>query len=106
MVLQYTYGQKSYELLKEKGIDVEFKTYAGMAHCACAEEFDDIADFFGFDTRRVVAVCNKYDEYLPYPYCTFTSNELHYNTTFFRRSPRWIRRWSFRSYRRACPNPG
>ena len=83
MVLQYTYGQKSYELLKEKGIDVEFKTYAGMAHSACAEEFDDIADFFGFDTRRVVAVCNKYDEYLPYPYCTFTSNELHYNTTFF-----------------------
>ncbi len=45
MVLQYTYGQKSYELLKEKGIDVEFKTYAGMAHSACAEEFDDIADF-------------------------------------------------------------
>jgi predicted esterase len=45
MVLQYTYGQKSYELLKEKGMDVEFKTYAGMAHSACAEEFDDIADF-------------------------------------------------------------
>ena len=52
MVLQYAYGQKAYELLKEKGIDVEFKTYAGMAHSACAEEFDDVADFF---TRTLAA---------------------------------------------------
>jgi len=45
MVLQYTYGQKSSEFLQSHGINVEFNTYAGMQHSACAEEFDDLKDF-------------------------------------------------------------
>lgn len=45
MVLQYSYGKMSAELMQAAGVDVDFKTYNGMAHSACAEEFDDVADF-------------------------------------------------------------
>ena len=45
MVLQYSYGKMSAELMQTAGVDVDFKTYNGMAHSACAEEFDDVADF-------------------------------------------------------------
>lgn len=45
MVLNYEYGLKSNEFLKSQGINADFKTYNGMAHSACAEEFDDVADF-------------------------------------------------------------
>jgi len=45
MVLQYSYGERSFEFMKTNGVNVDFKTYVGMAHSACAEEFDDIKDF-------------------------------------------------------------
>jgi len=45
MVLKYDYGKMSNGVLKANGIKADFKTYAGMQHSACAEEFDDIADF-------------------------------------------------------------
>ena len=44
-VLQYAYGKKSAEYLQSLNVSVDFKTYAGMQHSACAEEFDDLADF-------------------------------------------------------------
>lgn len=45
MVLQYAYGERSFEFMKTNGVNVDFKTYVGMAHSACAEEFDDVKDF-------------------------------------------------------------
>ena len=45
MVLQYQYGKKSAEYLQSLGLSVDFKTYAGMQHSACAEEFDDLSDY-------------------------------------------------------------
>ena len=45
MVLQYQYGKKSAEYLQSLGLSVDFKTYAGMQHSACAEEFDYLSDY-------------------------------------------------------------
>lgn len=44
-VLQYAYGKMSAEYLRSLNVSVDFKTYSGMQHSACAEEFDDLADF-------------------------------------------------------------
>ena len=45
MVLRYDYGKMSNDVLTSNGVKADFKTYTGMAHSACAEEFDDVADF-------------------------------------------------------------
>lgn len=50
-VVQYQYGQASYEELKEVGAEVEFKTYNGMQHSACPQELGDLATFL----QRVLA---------------------------------------------------
>ena len=44
-VLRFDYGASSCEKLKSLGLDVQFESYAGMAHSACAEELDDWKDF-------------------------------------------------------------
>ena len=44
-VLRFDYGTSSSEKLKSLGMDVQFKSYGGMAHSACAEELDDLKDF-------------------------------------------------------------
>lgn len=45
-VVKYVYGKDSFELLKRKGFkSLEFKSYPGMAHSACEEEFVDVGDF-------------------------------------------------------------
>ena len=45
-VLRFDYGTSSSEKLKALGMDVQFESYGGMAHSACAEELDDLKDFF------------------------------------------------------------
>jgi len=44
-VLRFDYGTISSEKLKSLGMDVQFESYGGMAHSACAEELDDLKDF-------------------------------------------------------------
>ena len=44
-VLRFDYGTSSSEKLKSLGMHVQFKSYGGMAHSACAEELDDLKDF-------------------------------------------------------------
>ena len=44
-VLRFDYGTSSSEKLKALGMDVQFESYGGMAHSACAEELDDLKDF-------------------------------------------------------------
>lgn len=39
------WGEKSADLIREKGVSVEWKTYRGMQHSSCAEEFGDIKAF-------------------------------------------------------------
>merc|ERR1712113_241578 len=38
-------GEKSADLIKSKGMDVQFKKYRGLQHSSCAEEFGDIKAF-------------------------------------------------------------
>ena len=44
-VLRFDYGTLSSEKLKSLGFNVQFESYGGMAHSACAEELDDLKDF-------------------------------------------------------------
>lgn len=44
-IVQYQYGQASFEELKSAGAQVEFKTYHGMGHSACPQELQDLARF-------------------------------------------------------------
>lgn len=44
-IVQYQYGQASFEELKGAGAQVEFKTYHGMGHSACPQELADLARF-------------------------------------------------------------
>lgn len=39
------WGRKSAEALREKGVEVAIKTYAGMAHGACEKEMEDVKEF-------------------------------------------------------------
>ena len=41
-VVPLLWGQKSSELIKEKGVEIEWKTYRGVQHSSCAQEFGDI----------------------------------------------------------------
>ena len=45
MVLRYEYGTMTAAKLDAMGLDVDFKTYQGMAHSACQEEFQHLANF-------------------------------------------------------------
>lgn len=46
-VIHTALGNKSYEMLKEWGYDVDFKIYPGLQHSADPEEIDDVAEFIG-----------------------------------------------------------
>ncbi|KAI8872781.1 acyl-protein thioesterase 1 [Ramicandelaber brevisporus] len=50
MVVQYPYGKKSYEKLKEMGYKAEFNTYEGMPHSSCQQE---MADLLGFLVKQL-----------------------------------------------------
>lgn len=45
MVVQAKYGVKSGELLKEAGVDVDFRMYAGLPHSASPEELEHMQEF-------------------------------------------------------------
>lgn len=44
-IVQYAWGQKSANALKEKNLNVQFKSYPGMAHESSIEELDDLSRF-------------------------------------------------------------
>ena len=45
VVLRYEYGTMTAAKLDGMGLEVDFKTYPGMAHSACQEEFQHLANF-------------------------------------------------------------
>lgn len=44
-MLRYEYGTMTAAKLGEMGLNVDFKTYPGMGHSACQEEFQHLANF-------------------------------------------------------------
>jgi len=44
-VVPTQWGQKSFELIKEKGVEIEWKKYSGVQHSSCPQEFGDIKSF-------------------------------------------------------------
>ena len=44
-MVKMDWGKKSMEYLKELGADTRWKTYPGMEHSACVEEFQDVVAF-------------------------------------------------------------
>ncbi len=45
MQVGYAFGRSSYEQLQQLGVNVEFNTYRGMGHSACAPEMQDMLAF-------------------------------------------------------------
>jgi lysophospholipase-2 len=43
--VEYKFGVNTYNMLKEAGANVTFKTYNGMAHGACPQEIADVGNF-------------------------------------------------------------
>ncbi|KAF4990144.1 hypothetical protein FGRMN_8672 [Fusarium graminum] len=43
--VEYCHGQHAAEFLERAGVDVELKSYSGLAHWYCPEELEDIAHF-------------------------------------------------------------
>jgi predicted esterase len=44
-VVPLQWGSKSAELIKEKGVEIEWKKYSGVQHSSCPQEFGDIKSF-------------------------------------------------------------
>lgn len=51
-VVAYDYGKKTNSKLQQAGVNVEFKTYKGMAHSACPEELEEIKQFLARVLQR------------------------------------------------------